>query len=824
MTIRNSIAVKSYSPGMGEAVANRTVNRRIFTKEQLAQMTLPLRLNPDDPFFDEWKGAAELSCYDFEISATADHQRGLPGTRIETWDDVSQRVAEGNAALVDGEAYDEPVLYDHMSRGTILMSGRHLQHSDKNLKFRNQEVVTNCATSVMSNVLFYLLLNGAGVGRSYDDLMMLVKWSQAPNVLIAIDSDYGDRKKSKFEWCSEAGAMVELPMVADHFKNIEETRAMIPHGAVVTEYEVGDSRGGWAKAAEQIERMAFEERESEYLILEFSAVRENGKPIRGMQNRPASGPGPLMDALFAVAKVKNLGLDDWEATMHVDHHLAQCVLVGGARRAARMATKHWSDPTIFRFIDFKQRNNFWTSNNSVTIDEDFRTMSSYVVQILRKIEGEDAYNGMSPDELIGAGSEAKTKGLISEFEFHAFHVLIEIADASYHHGTGEPGIINQDKLKADDEGIEDYTDGLFAGSKDFELDPQTLRLTKALALRLTRVRYTMIVNPCGEIALLMLGAYCVIGDVVLFHADSDEDAEQAVRATVRALIRVNTMDSLYGREVRRTNRIGVGFTGIHEWFYDRFGFTWHDVVDEVKSLEMWMMLSRLRRAVTDESFLYAERLGVVVPHTNTTMKPAGTTSKLFGLSEGAHLPSMRWFMRWVQFRSDDPLIAEYRERGYPTRDLMEYKGTTIVGFPTAPSICELGTGDWVVTAGEATPEDQYEFLRLMEKYWIRGVDDDGQELSENYGNQVSYTLKYDPNVVGFNQFLNTLVDGQFSIKCCSVMPQTELTKYEYQPEEVITKAEFDDWMGKIDQGVEDIGVEHIDCENGACPVDFGDRA
>lgn len=199
-----------------------------------------------------------------------------------------------------------------------------------------------------------------------------------------------------------------------------------------------------------------------------------------------------------------------------------------------------------------------------------------------------------------------------------------------------------------------------------------------------------------------------------------------------------------------------------------------------------------------------------------------TTSKLFGLSEGAHLPSMRWFMRWVQFRNDDPLIKDYEARGYPVRHLEKYAGTTIVGFPTAPAICQLGTGDWVVTAGEATPEDQYEFLRLMEKYWIVGVEEDGVTPLSNTGNQISYTLKYNPEVVDFKRFMETLIEGQFSIRCCSVMPQKDLTAFEYQPEEPMTHAQYLEAMSKID-GVgikEDIGFEHVDCSTGACPVDF----
>ena len=79
-----------------------------------------------------------------------------------------------------------------------------------------------------------------------------------------------------------------------------------------------------------------------------------------------------------------------------------------------------------------------------------------------------------------------------------------------------------------------------------------------------------------------------------------------------------------------------------------------------------------------------------------TIKPSGTISKLFALTEGAHLPSMREYIRWVQYRSDDPQVKKYKEKGYPVKELKSYKGSTAVGFPTQPLICRLGMGDQAV--------------------------------------------------------------------------------------------------------------------------------
>jgi hypothetical protein len=280
------------------------------------------------------------------------------------------------------------------------------------------------------------------------------------------------------------------------------------------------------------------------------------------------------------------------------------------------------------------------------------------------------------------------------------------------------------------------------------------------------------------------------------------------------------MDSLYNREVKRTNRIGVGMTGIHEFAWNMFGYGFRDLIDEEKTQDFWQTIARFKRAVVEEAEAYSKKLGVVVPHTNTTIKPSGTISKLFALTEGAHLPSMREYIRWVQYRSDDPAVKKYKEKGYPVKELKSYTGSTAVGFPTQPLICRIGMNGELVTAGEATPEEQYKWLMLLEKYWIVGIDEQGEPLDDT-GNQVSYTLKYDPTKVSFKEFSEMINKYQGLIKCCSVMPQQDATAYEYQPEQPVTISEFMRVINEIETDeslFEDIDYEHLKCESGACPI------
>jgi len=799
------VQARAYAPGIGQAVADRTINRTV-TEQYPAIKQVYATIPRDDQTSLDSQIEAWCKSNNYVFGGEYRVQHGddtsvnvaidVTGElRRETWADVAERVSLGNSLLTKIRQDEErQALRYHLRRGSIIMSGRHLQHGDETQPTRNQEVFTNCATSAASFLTFYLLLNGAGVGRSYDDDMMLVDWFYMPVLECVIDDQHAD---------AQSGEIQAL------------TRTQAEHlyaGRAREVFEVPDSREGWAAAVEKIETMTAAEKYRGWtLILDFSKVRPRGAPIKGMQDRPASGPGPLMKAIQQIARIRDSSMDPWRSTMYVDHYLAECVLVGGARRAARMSTKHWSDEGIFDFISVKRGGFLWSSNNSVTTDAEFR---SYILD-----------------------PSIKTK----EAEW-ARQVLEAICQAAYHDRTGEPGLINQDMLRENNVKLEDYAIGNFVGSQRFQLSGDGKSLMGKLAEAFLAKKHKMITNPCGEITLIMLGGYCLIGDNAPYHAKPDwmptaltqptweiiwdTEAEDSFRVITRALIRTNLMDCLYRKEVNRTNRIGVSLTGLHEYAYARFGYGFRDLIDEEKSKPFWLTMSRFARAVQEEGIKYSAELGVNAPHTDRTIKPAGTTSKLFSLSEGAHLPARREYLRWVQFRYDDPLIAKYEALGYPVKRLKTYSGTVIVGFPTQPEICKLGMGDKLVLASEATPEKQFQWLRLIEKYWIRGVQADGvTPLTEDTGNQVSYTLKYKPTEISYEAFRDSIVRNQFTVKVCSVLPELDEVEsaYEYLPEQVVTKHDYEMIVNAIKQDDsvrEDVDFSHVDCATGACPVDF----
>jgi hypothetical protein len=741
---------------------------------------------------------------------------------------VADRVAAGNMALLGRELgaadrQEQARLRNAIATGALLTSGRHLQHGDMEQPERNMEVFTNCATAIASFAKFYLLLNGSGVGRAYDDALTAVDWANAPRLLLHLSPLHPDYPHSTEAKCrlgvdlgllpwgtttDEAGVMDAF--LAEHLVLDLES---VPADAV--RHRIADSREGWAKAVEILEAMAFRRESDKTLVLDLSGIRCAGSPIRGMQGRPASGPVSLMRAFLNIRRHvidAAATLEPWEQALLIDHHLSVEVQVGGARRAARMATKNWRDPGILRFIRAKSEGGLWTANHSVMVDAEFW-------------------------RLVRSGETGP-------LAMHAQAVFAEATRCAWI--NGEPGFINGDALEdhrtgtAWDKPV--HEDGRDFRSSRYQVDEAAGLLAEA-SRRAASSRFPVTTNPCGEIALHVTGGYCVIADFAPLLACPvpledvtpgmppadvaamwDARVEDSVRLGVRFLMRANSMDALYAEEVARTNRMGIGPTGLHEWAWLRFGFDFNDLLDEVKSAPFWSMLGHLSEAAKQEGAIYADQLGLVRPTTVTTVKPAGTTSKLFGLTEGAHLPARRQYLRWVQFKGvqdaetgdwapdSDPLLAEYADRGYPMRTLKTFPGMTVVGFPTVPLLMRLGLGQRSVTAGEASPAAQYLWLRLLEEHWI------GAEQ----GNQVSYTLKIFTDRHDLDSFRAIVREQQPTVRCCAVLPSRpdhELG-YEYLPEEEVSAEDF----AAIVQGIEDgmaregIDLVHLQCAGGVCPI------
>ncbi|MGH2613385.1 MAG: hypothetical protein ACRDFB_10115, partial [Rhabdochlamydiaceae bacterium] len=84
---------------------------------------------------------------------------------------------------------------------------------------------------------------------------------------------------------------------------------------------------------------------------------------------------------------------------------------------------------------------------------------------------------------------------------------------------------------------------------------------------------------------------------------------------IRFLIRNNLRDSIYNKEILRSNRIGLGISEIIEWAWVRFGFTLKDLLDECKSNKFWKAISKFSKISKEEANSYSNYLGLNQPST-----------------------------------------------------------------------------------------------------------------------------------------------------------------------------------------------------------------
>lgn len=739
---------------------------------------------------------------------------GTESVSYQSWAERITEVVMGNFAVDEQMAWTQDELRDSLLLGLgghMPFAGRHLQHGDLDQPNKHMELFTNCSSCPFTFMLFKLLLDGSGVGSDYSSATRRVNWDNMPDVRLVLSQIHPDYPGNYNEFQGS-------------FETLEEARAKYPSESErVRWFDVEDSREGWVKVIETLETAAYQEKHKDKLfIFNFTPVRAAGSPIRGQQNRPASGPLPFMRAVAKVLSIRGAGMAPWKQALYIDHYLAACVALGGVRRAARMATKFWKDNDIFEYIEIKRDGSLWTSNNSILVDQEFWA------------------NIHDPRQ-------------------HAYRVFHAACGAGYYDRTGEPGFINYDKLTRNDEGRELITGENYLNQHYGKLDlhPKTIEMCSKILEVIKKLPYSYIVNPCGEIVLSLTGAYCTIADGNAAYA-TKEQLIRACELSAHALIRANLMNSMFSSEVKRTNRIGVGLIGIFEFAWREFQCNFFDIISiyelvvehgpelvynvgprgsvghhtpklteqQMRAVNFWKYIDQLRQRTELAAIDMSKRLGVAIPHTFTTIKPAGTTSKVLNCTEGANLPAYAHYLRWVQYENEtapgvtNPALTEAFLAGYPVEDVShKYPGKSVVGFPTKQPIVDLIGPENVVTADQVSVEQHYQWLELLEAFWL-GYNEDGS----SHNNQISYTLKFRMSEMSYDEFRAKIAHHQSRIRCCAFMDQEEIAemkeKYGYVPEQPISHEEYLKLTSHIHKLKEEAyDNDALACAGGICPIE-----
>ena len=309
------------------------------------------------------------------------------------------------------------------------------------------------------------------------------------------------------------------------------------------------------------------------------------------------------------------------------------------------------------------------------------------------------------------------------------------------------------------------------------------------------------VNPCAEI-LLGNKSFCNLTEVDLhkFHGDS-AGLRRAVHLAARANYRqtcVNLRDGILQEAWHLNNSFlrlcGVGLTGIAT----RPDLKAYDYVE-------------LERTATSAAYAMADELGTPRPKNVTTVKPSGTLSKIMDTTEGVHKPLGKYVLNNVVFSKYDLVVPKLRGAGYRVFDHPFDKESVLATFPVSWETVQFDKVGGVEVNLESAV-DQLERYKMLMESWCQ--------------QNVSATISYDASEVGdIIQWLYNNWDNYVGV---SFLFRNDPTKtaadlgYSYLPQEVVTKAVFDEYIARIvpfeldETTVSDVLED--DCAGGACPI------
>lgn len=308
-------------------------------------------------------------------------------------------------------------------------------------------------------------------------------------------------------------------------------------------------------------------------------------------------------------------------------------------------------------------------------------------------------------------------------------------------------------------------------------------------------------NPCAEI-LLANKSFCnlVETNVGAFQQDPS-GLNRAIEAIARANYRQTCVDLRDGvlQDTWHQNNdflrlCGVGITGIASR-------------PQMSAYEY----RSLRNAAIVGAYSMADELGTPRPKNVTTIKPSGTLSKIMDTTEGAHKPLGRYIFNNIKLSSHDPLVNDLLSAGYrvvesPTATDVD---TMLATLPVKFDGVEFDNIDGLEVNMESAVGQLNRYKLLMDNY----VD-----------HNASITVSYD--VTEVEEIVDWVHSNWDSYVGVSFLFRNDPTKsaadlgYPYLPQEVVTKAAYDEYVASLKPltiGGGDI-LSEDECVSGVCPV------
>ena len=209
-------------------------------------------------------------------------------------------------------------------------------------------------------------------------------------------------------------------------------------------------------------------------------------------------------------------------------------------------------------------------------------------------------------------------------------------------------------------------------------------------------------NPCAEVSLEP-AELCNLVELFPSRHASYEEFERTIKCAylyAKTVSLIPTHNPKTNAVMLRNRRIGLSQSGIIQSF-KRHGRRKH-----------FDWCNQGYAYVTKMDRIYSEWLCVRKSIKKTTVKPAGTTSLLPGVTPGIHFEHAEYYFRTVRVASHNPLVEEYRKAGYRVeKDVYDQsKRTSVIYFPVKAQMFDRAKADVSIW-------EQMENAAHMQKHW-----------------------------------------------------------------------------------------------------------
>lgn len=206
-------------------------------------------------------------------------------------------------------------------------------------------------------------------------------------------------------------------------------------------------------------------------------------------------------------------------------------------------------------------------------------------------------------------------------------------------------------------------------------------------------------NPCGEQTLEPFEACCLL-ELVLPNLTDKQQRHRAVELLSKVAKTIIGQKFSYPQTqsvVERNRRYGIGLTGVCQVR-----------LDDDELTEMYRHLEECDRQ-------YSRLVGIKPSIKLTTVKPAGTSSLLPGVTPGIHPAYAPYYIRRVRFASDHPLVEVGRRHGYHVEPALLADGRQDLGTAVVSFLDKAPTG--AVLASQVSAIDQLNLQMRLQRYW-----------------------------------------------------------------------------------------------------------